>query len=208
MRGLSLLLVFLLLEGVPTVPVQAQVRRCLSSAGSVVYTDRQCPDIGATSVMAPISPAAGGIGTASSLRSMCARNVRDLAYGLESAVQSGDANQISSLYDWTGVGNAAADRLMNHFDRIATRTFVDIVPIFAVIDGTPLPDVPIHPADSTSTAATTQSPAPIPTPIPTPTQPSRRLVGLRIEQVLSDGHTPSHETFGLRRRMGCWWIRN
>lgn len=204
MRGLLLLLLVPLLEGVPTVPVQAQVRRCLTTAGSVVYTDRQCPDIGATSVMAPISSAAGGIGSASSLRSMCARNVRDLAYGLESAVQSGDANQISSLYDWTGVGNAAADRLMDHFDRIATRAYVDIVPIFAVIDSPPSPDVPIPPADSASTSASTSASSQS----PTPTQPSRRLVGLRIEQVLSDGHTPSHETFGLSRRMGCWWIRN
>ena len=34
----------------------------------------------------------------------------------------------------------------------------------------------------------------------------RRPVALRIDQVLSDGVTPSTTTFGLRRHMDCWWI--
>ena len=34
-----------------------------------------------------------------------------------------------------------------------------------------------------------------------------RLIGLRVEQVLKDGHTPSRTVFGVRKRLGCWWIR-
>ena len=193
MRRALLFLVFLL-PGLfaPAPQAHAQVRRCVSASGSLVYTDRLCPDIGATAAVTPAVPAGSG-GSASTLRSLCARNVRDLAYGLESAVQSGDANQISSLYDWTGVGNAEAERLMDHFDRIATRAFVDLVPVYASAD----------------TAAPTDGPAPAGDPVATatPAPSGRRLVGLRIEQVLSDGHTPSHENFGLIKRMGCWWIR-
>ena len=187
-----LLALIVLLPGLAPVPqAHAQVRRCVAAGGNLVYTDRLCPDIGATAVVAPTTPAGGGNGT--TLRSLCARNVRDLAYGLESAVQSGDANQISSLYDWTGVGSAEAERLMDHFDRIATRAFVDLVPVYA---GSEV-------ASASDGSAPATEPAAMP---PAPTS-GRRLVGLRIEQVLSDGHTPSHENFGLIRRMGCWWIR-
>jgi len=30
--------------------------------------------------------------------------------------------------------------------------------------------------------------------------------GLRLEQTLSNGSTPSHTVLGLRRTQGCWWI--
>ena len=192
MRRALLLLVLLLPGFAPAPQAHAQVRRCVSASGSLVYTDRLCPDIGAAAVTTPTVPAGSG-GAASTLRSLCARSVRDLAYGLESAVQSGDANQISSLYDWTGVGNAEAERLMDHFDRIATRPFVDLVPVYASANAAPPPDGPAPTTDPAATA----SPAPS----------ARPLVGLRIEQVLSDGHTPSHESFGIIKRMGCWWIR-
>lgn len=192
MRRVLLLLLFLLPGFAPIPQAHAQVRRCVSAGGNLVYTDRLCPDIGATAAVTPAAPAGGG--NSSTLRSLCARSVRDLAYGLESAVQSGDANQISSLYDWTGVGNAEAERLMDHFDRIATRPFVDLVPLYASANATPPPDGPAPTPDPAATA----SPAPSPRP----------LVGLRIEQVLSDGHTPSHESFGIIKRMGCWWIRS
>lgn len=32
-------------------------------------------------------------------------------------------------------------------------------------------------------------------------------VGLRIEQTLANGDTPSRTEFGLQRHYGCWWIR-
>ena len=91
------------------------------------------------------------------------------------------------------MGNAEAERLMDHFDRIATRPFVDLVPVYASANAAPPPDGPAPTTDPAATA----SPAPS----------ARPLIGLRIEQVLSDGHTPSHESFGIIKRMGCWWIR-
>ena len=32
------------------------------------------------------------------------------------------------------------------------------------------------------------------------------ILGLHVEQILSDGYTPSRTVFGLRRRLGCWWV--
>ena len=34
-----------------------------------------------------------------------------------------------------------------------------------------------------------------------------RLVGLRVEQTLADGNTPSRTVFGVRKHLGCWWVR-
>jgi hypothetical protein len=35
----------------------------------------------------------------------------------------------------------------------------------------------------------------------------REPVGLRIEQTLANGITPSRTEFGLQQHYGCWWIR-
>lgn len=32
-------------------------------------------------------------------------------------------------------------------------------------------------------------------------------VGLRLEQTLANGITPSRTVFGLQRHFGCWWLR-
>lgn len=200
----AVLLLLLLFSGLaPVPPAQAQVRRCVAPNGNIVYTDRMCSDIGATSALAPASPAGGGSG-GSVLRSMCARNVRDLAYGLESAIQSGDANRIASLYDWTGMGTAAAERLMDHFDHIANRAFVDLVPVYSGSSNAFVVP-PSSAADAQATPETGAEPGALPV---APSPPVRRVIGLRIEQVLSDGHTPSQARFGVVKRMGCWWIRS
>ncbi len=185
-------LTFLLTGIAPVAPAQAQVRRCATASGNVVYTDRQCDDIGASPVLAPISPVGAGNG-GNALRSMCARSVRDLAYGLESALQSGDVNRIASIYDWTGVANATAERLMDRFDAMAARGFVDVQPVYAAARMETDPD------PSAAAVADPAQPPPAPGP--------QRLVGLRVEQVLSNGRTPSHTVFGIVQRMGCWWIR-
>ena len=48
-----------------------------------------------------------------SRRPVCARDVQDLAWALEEAIRSGDANRIAALYDWAGMGTANANRVMN-----------------------------------------------------------------------------------------------
>ena len=168
----------------------AQVRRCSASDGTLVYTDRKCEDIGA--VERRIAAPAGSLYRASR-RPSCARNVADLGYELGSALNSGDVNQVAGLYDWAGMATSNAYRLMDRLQVIASRTLVDVQPMYSgganeygydVVEFDP------------ETGAVLTRPASRP-----------RLIGLRVDQVLVDGHTPSRVVFGLRQRLGCWWIR-
>ncbi len=185
LRILSLLLLLACL--LPAQGLHAQVRRCTAANGSLVYTDRACADIGA-SVRVPPAVAASRSGVA---RTMCSRTIQDLAYALSSAVQSGDVNRIAGLYDWTGGNARTADPLLDRMERIASLNLVDMQPVYS--QSTPSATVD---AASLATDAT-----------PAPTPPSKpRLIGLRIDQVSPHGLTPSHTTFGLHQRLGCWWL--
>ena len=168
----------------------AQVKRCTGADGTLVYTDRKCEDIGA--VERNVAPAPGSLYRAYR-RPTCARNVSDLGYELGSALNSGDVNQVAGLYDWAGMSTSNAYRLMDRLQLIASRTLVDVQPMYA--GGTNEYGYDVAEFDP-DTGAVISKPA---------TKP--RLVGLRVEQVLADGHTPSRVSFGLRRRLGCLWLR-
>ena len=185
-------LTFLLLLACLPVPraAQAQVRQCIGSDGDLVYTDRKCEDIGGRE--RPASPAAAGVGIAHAARGGCARSVQDLVYSLSSAIQSGDANRIAGVYDWAGMSTSNGYRLMARLEAIAKRPLVDVQPMYA--GGANALGYDITEFDPV-TGEVISKPASPP-----------RLVGLRVEQVLSDGRTPSRVMFGLRRRMGCLWI--
>lgn len=183
------LLLLALLLAFPAAPAGAQVRRCSASDGTLVYTDRKCEDIGA--VERNLAPATGSLYRAYR-RPACARNVADLGYELGSALNSGDVNQVAGLYDWAGMSTTNAYRLMDRLQVIASRTLVDVQPMYA--GGANALGYDITEFDPV-TGEVISKPASPP-----------RLVGLRVEQVLSDGRTPSRVMFGLRRRMGCLWI--
>lgn len=123
-RIAPLLLPALLLGPLPAPPVQAQVRQCLAADGTRIYTDRQCGDIAARE--APAAPATGAGGALLTARGGCARSVEDLADALERALQAGDANQLAALYDWAGMGSAAANAVLDQLQRIAGRPLVGV----------------------------------------------------------------------------------
>lgn len=169
---------------------RAQVRRCTAPDGTLVYTDRKCQDIGAVERPA----AATSIGSIGQYRRpTCARNVHDLAYSLGNALNSADVNQVAGLYDWAGMSTSSGYQVMGRLQVIASRTLVDVQPTYSVGANEYGYDVVEF---DPQTGAVLTKPASRP-----------RLVGLRVEQVLADGHTPSRVVFGLRQRLGCWWIR-
>lgn len=171
----------------------AQVRRCALADGGTVYTDRRCEDLGASER----APSAGAAGTSVARlgRATCARNVQDLAYGLGNAIQSGDANQIAGMYDWAGMSTRAGYRVMERLAAIARRPLVDVQPLYAGgADGYGY-GYDLVEFDIVSGKAVSR-----------PVRPPR-LVGLRVEQTLANGSTPSRTLFGLRRHLGCWWVR-
>ena len=188
-----ILMASLLLLAVACLPhaAHAQVRRCTSGDGSLVYTDRKCTDIGATERAYSI-PA---IGISGSHRYRgCARSVQDLAYSLGNAIQMGDVNKLAGLYDFSGASTASGYRLMERLEIIAKRPLVDVQPMYrGGRDPYSDPDAGIIEFDQDG--AVVQPPAAKP-----------RLVGLRVEQTLSNSSTPSRTVFGLRKNLGCWWV--
>ncbi|MGI8560482.1 MAG: hypothetical protein ACR2J7_03405 [Luteimonas sp.] len=168
---------------------QAQVRRCTTSDGQLLYTDRRCEDLGAVARLPRDSthgahrlPYRGG----------CARQLQDLIFEVGSAIDARDPNRLASVYHWPGLSSRAGYAVVGRLDTITRRPLVDIRTLHAAAPAPP-PDAtglasPWHPDDYPQTTV------------------RRPPVGLRIEQTLTDGVTPSRTTFGLRRHMGCWWV--
>ena len=172
--------------------VRAQVRHCTAADGSLVYTDRKCDDIGAVERLAP-SPMAGGSAMAGRYRNACARTVQDLVYSFSNALQSGDANQVAGVYDWAGMPTSSAYKLMSRLDVIAKRPLVDVQPMYS--GGTNAYGDDVIAFDEGTGEVISRPPR------------KPRLIGLRVEQTLANGTTPTRTNFGLRQRMGCWWVR-
>ena len=191
MPRLALLLSLLLACALLPATVQAQVKRCTAADGSLVYTDRKCDDIGATERISPM-PMGGGA-HAGSYRNVCARTVQDLVYSFSSALQSGDANQVAGVYDWAGMPTSSAYQVMSRLDAIARRPLIDVQPMYAG-DTNAYGDDLIE-FDETTGEVISRPPR------------KPRLIGLRVEQTLANGSTPTRTTFGLRQRLGCWWVR-
>ena len=189
-RLIAIALCLLVLAWFPRV-AQAQVRQCIAADGTQVYTDRKCDDIGGRERLP--AAAAGGMASARGYRASCARSVQDLAYSLSNAIQSGDANQIAGVYDWTGMSTDTGYRLFARLEALAKRPLVDVQPVYA--GGTnEYGDAVIQFDDATGDVVSTPPQKP-------------RLVGLRVEQTLGSSATPSRTVFGLRKSMGCWWVR-
>lgn len=201
-------------------PVAAEVRRCETPSGAVIFTDRKCTDVGATERV----PHAGAATAARVYRGGCARNLQDLVFEITTAIDAQDANRLAGVYHWAGMSGTAGYQLWSRLDAIARRPLVDIVP---VMPSTPSPPIPTAPAPSAATGITTgdaapggwappQVPTPTPTSAPAPapdpqlypqTSVRRTPVALRIEQTLGSSATPSRTVFGLVRHFGCWWVR-
>ena len=112
-------------------------------------------------------------------RGGCARNLLDLVYELTAAVDSRDVNRMAGLYHWVGMSSSGAVVVMDSLDRIAQRPLVDIVPVYPASE-----EGDYYPQTTTR----------------------RAPIGLRLEQTLSNGSTPSRTMLGLRRYLGCWWV--
>lgn len=157
-------------------PVQAQVRRCSGADGTTIFTDRQCADVGGVERV----PRAVTIGGSLLYRNACSRTVQDLVFELTGAIDSRDVNRMAGAYHWVGVSSATSISLMNRLQAIVQRPLVDITGVYpsdgAVDDY--YPQTTVH----------------------------RAPVGLRLEQTLANGSTPSNTVLGLRHYLGCWWI--
>ncbi|MBB1472807.1 DUF4124 domain-containing protein [Luteimonas sp. MC1782] len=192
----------------PMRPAVAQVHRCTTADGGTLYSDRPCAVFGASENTAP-PPGGGATGTR--YRGGCSRRLQDLVFEVTTAIESGDVNRLAASYHWPGHstrgGNATIDRL----DAITRRPLLNITALrpadtVVVADPATMAHAGTGPAASGwSLSGTAADAARIAAEHATLRAP-QRPVALRIDQVLSDGITPSRTTFGLRRHMDCWWV--
>ncbi|MDI9237383.1 hypothetical protein QLQ15_00460 [Lysobacter sp. LF1] len=164
----------------------AQVQHCVTPDGMQVFTDRGCAEIGAVE-QAPARPA---LSTPQKARAGgCARSVDDLLFEITGAFGAHDANRLANVYHWAGMGGDAAYDVMARLDAMVQRPLLDLVPV-----------MPEAPAETEPAVATLDEAGAAPSKPAIP-------VGLRVEQTLANGITPSRTVFGLQKHFGCWWIK-
>lgn len=201
--ALSLLLGLLLPAWSPPVQAQAtQLNRCEGPAGDTIYTDRPCDSLGATARVVRGVAAPAGAGP---YRSGCARTLPALTAAITAAIDAHDVNGLASVYHWVGQNAESGDRILAQLQAIVDRPLIDIV-VLRALPPAPTPDTPTDSApplppalpEARADAPAGEAPAPAP----------RRAgaTGLRLEQTLKNGSTPSRTVFGLRRHLECWWI--
>lgn len=185
---------------------QADVHRCVGADGQAVFSDRRCEDLNATSRM----PAALRDGETGLYRYGCPRRLSELVGLLRSAIESHDVNRLSSLYLWGEVSDPVANRVLAQLEAVADRPLVDIAPMYPDAPAVPYvmeaapeavaePAVPTYvPPDNSAVAAVADANA---NPVARP-----RPWGLRLEQVLANGSTPSRTVLRLRRQYNCFWV--
>lgn len=175
---------------VPSAAAQ-EVQRCTAMSGETVYTDKRCEDIGAMNHLP--SPATEATATAGHLyRGGCSRTLSDLVSQISAAIDAQDVNRLAGVYQWAGVSDESANRILNRLEAVVQRPLVDIAPIRPA--SPPIVDDAGNVVDTNTDGyypQTTQLPRPI---------------GLRIVQTLKNSATPSQTDFSLRRNYGCFWI--
>ncbi|HJW44925.1 MAG TPA: hypothetical protein VJ484_00380 [Lysobacter sp.] len=205
------------LLGLSPRPAAAEVRRCVTSGGQAIFTDRKCDEVGA--VESPPREQ-GQAGDARMHRGGgCARNLQDLVFEMNMAIDAHDANRLASVYHWTGLSGDAGYQIWTRLEAIANRPLVDIVPVMTASAPPPPPAISNSTLGATSTG--TPSDASATSASRTRIEPTasvdgdlypqstirRDPVALRVEQTLGNGATPSRTVFSLTRHFGCWWLR-
>ena len=127
---------------------------------------------------------------------MCAQEVDELAYQLNTALLTGDVNQVASVYHWAGMSTRSAYAVMERLAALAKRQTVDVGALYS---NPPDPywqggviEVPLHGEHDFPE-------------LPPPPKP--RLIGIQVLQANRNGEGSLRTVFGLVRHYGCWWIR-
>ena len=181
-------------------PAHAQkVQRCTTLSGEKVYSDKPCEDIGAMDRLPSLSGDPSTRGSSSLYRGGCSRTLSDLVYQISSAVEARDVNRLASVYQWSGISNESANRILDRLEAVVNRPLVDIVPVRPEpASEVPAPLPPLSEPNVVADQGTEDG-------YPQASRQSRP-VGLRLEQTLANGSTPSQTYFGLRRSYNCFWI--
>jgi len=187
---LSLLLVLLSAASIDAHAQSTRLNRCTDAQGQSVYTDRPCDSVGAQSRRPP-PPPAGSTLQRDSLGASCPRRLSELVQALHDAVNTQDVNRLSTLYLWSAVSDAGAQRILGQLESVVRRPLVDVVPVY------PQGDQQLPLEEGQSPAAQGSDPEPAA---------PRHPIGLRLEQTLPGSAARATTVLGLRRQYGCFWI--
>ncbi|HGK7303068.1 TPA: DUF4124 domain-containing protein [Stenotrophomonas maltophilia] len=187
---LSLLLVLLSSASIDAHAQSTRLNRCTDAQGQSVYTDRPCDSVGAQSRRPP-PPPAGSTLQRDSLGASCPRRLSELVQALHDAVNTQDVNRLSTLYLWSAVSDAGAQRILGQLESVVRRPLVDVVPVY------PQGDQQLPLEEGQSAAAQGSDPEPAA---------PRHPIGLRLEQTLPGSAARATTVLGLRRQYGCFWI--
>ncbi|MBK0011418.1 DUF4124 domain-containing protein [Stenotrophomonas sp. S41] len=187
---LSLLLVLLSAASIDAHAQSTRLNRCTDAQGQSVYTDRPCDSVGAQSRRPP-PPPAGSTLQRDSLGASCPRRLSELVQALHDAVNTQDVNRLSTLYLWSAVSDAGAQRILGQLESVVRRPLVDVVPVY------PQGDQQLPLEEGQSPAAQGSDPEPAA---------PRHPIGLRLEQTLPGSAARAATVLGLRRQYGCFWI--
>ncbi|WP_333629412.1 DUF4124 domain-containing protein, partial [Stenotrophomonas cyclobalanopsidis] len=142
---LSLLLVLLSAASIDAHAQSTRLNRCTDAQGQSVYTDRPCDSVGAQSRRPP-PPPAGSTLQRDSLGASCPRRLSELVQALHDAVNTQDVNRLSTLYLWSAVSDAGAQRILGQLESVVRRPLVDVVPVYPQQDDEVQPDEGQSPA--------------------------------------------------------------
>lgn len=176
-----------------------QIYRCVSSDGTLIFSDRSCDKIGAED-----SPtqAANAAPMQAPYRGGCPRSLQSLADTLRRSIAANDPNRLATIYLWSGQSTRSGYDIMSRLTEIARHPLVALSAIYSG-EARRSDDNPLAGDDSTPSGAADnagESASDPPTPVP------RAPIAIRLDQTLSDSATPTHVVLGLRRRAGCWWV--
>lgn len=132
------------------------VQRCIGADGRAVYTDQSCQAIGAT---ARLPSAAAGSHGRRLFNGGCPRVLSQLVGEIGAAIEGGDVNRLAGVYDWSGVSQASASRLLDRLEAIVARPLVDIAPVYPDRGPAYTPEAPLILPEAPPAADATAAPA-------------------------------------------------
>ena len=170
----------------------AVVHRCSEPDGSPVFTDRSCASLGMSDRLPPPGSKSPGathrarVGT----HAACASSPNRLRLSLSDALQARDVNGLLGLIDWDGTNGSSARATARRMAGIAKRESLEVTLESEVID----------PFDAYGREFGAQEIAPELLARNSPP------TAIRVEQRGAAGSLESVR-FGLKRDLGCYWLR-
>ena len=182
------------------------LHRCIGGDGVTIFTDKRCDDLQATE--SARQPTAAGPGAQVRVRS-CARSQDELLFGVRSALENRNVNQLAGFYHWAGMGTAPGYRLMDRLSAFSERPLVDVQLVASAREQEAFaspgnswsaqePDRIWEGVEAAEAADAAVAPA----------RPARAADLLRVDQMRGNDDVAAQVTyFHLRSNAGCWWLQ-